>query len=92
MVFPTPVGVFLGDDPCWRLQVCLPHACGGVSAGIDGRGPQSRSSPRLWGCFSALRMESAKGAVFPTPVGVFLLFTVSLVNVIGLPHACGGVS
>ena len=30
-VFPTPVGVFLKNDPAHVLCSCLPHASGGVS-------------------------------------------------------------
>ena len=34
-VFPTPVGVFPNTPPDTKLAFCLPHACGGVSVGVD---------------------------------------------------------
>lgn len=91
-VFPTPVGVFL-DQSCGAPRSDrLPHACGGVSNA--GRHPHSeeKSSPRLWGCFRRPAPLSARPAVFPTPVGVFLSILIIGLIQLSLPHACGGVS
>ena len=52
-VFPTLVGVFLGDRGARFGDHCLPHACGGVSNAIIVSNTVDVSSPRLWGCFPA---------------------------------------
>ena len=50
------------------------------------------SSPRPWGCFRTRQQIEKEKAVFPTPVGVFLVLG-NLVGLIdSLPHARGGVS
>ena len=46
----------------------------------------------MWGCFWESLIVRCKVAVFPTHVGVFLMFF-DIVDSNGcLPHACGGVS
>ncbi|SMG67389.1 conserved hypothetical protein [methanotrophic bacterial endosymbiont of Bathymodiolus sp.] len=50
------------------------------------------SSPRPWGCFDAKSFLSTKETVFPTPVGVFLVFRPPRPILSRLPHARGGVS
>jgi hypothetical protein len=59
VVFPTPVGVF----PPWPRpdspESSLPHARGGVSGIVRVAQLPVESSPRPWGCFSAI----ASGAV-----------------------------
>ena len=49
------------------------------------------SSPRMWGCFPALRLVYYCHAVFPTHV-VFPQTELAIVLRSSLPHACGGVS
>ncbi len=70
-VFPTHVGVFLKDGDDISTIISLPHARGGVSNGVDLRIPSALSSPRTWGCFSALLHQPFVERVFPTHVGVF---------------------
>ena len=50
------------------------------------------SSPRTWGCFSALHARKAYRGVFPTHVGVFLKEMQAVSEMFRLPHARGGVS
>ena len=52
----------------------------------------SVSSPHPWGCFHVGQQEVLNSEVFPTPVGVFLVFCRSLVFCVRLPHTRGGVS
>ena len=72
VVFPTPVGVFLLSVASPHIARSLPHACGGVSEIFEQAINLGRSSPRLWGCFSAVPPSNRTSNVFPTPVGVFL--------------------
>ena len=91
-VFPTPVGVFL-YLPCYiPLFFSLPHARGGVSAGLVHGYLDVESSPRPWGCFFSGHTPASKSFVFPTPVGVFLPHLKRRDSAISLPHARGGVS
>ena len=53
---------------------------------------RAESSPRPWGCFDPCLCEILYKWVFPTPVGVFPPDMVALEDVVGLPHARGGVS
>ena len=91
-VFPTPVGVFRRSSGWSLWAISLPHARGGVSAHAGGHHLRHSSSPRPWGCFHFCSPYRHPVLVFPTPVGVFLLSVVSLVVLLGLPHARGGVS
>ena len=50
-VFPTPVGVFLGESLEKKLIMCLPHARGGVSSSPSSVTRNAQSSTRPWGCF-----------------------------------------
>ena len=70
----------------------LPHARGGVSIKLPGDVRSLASSPRPWGCFAATIGTRCAGAVFPTPVGVFLFFLTAALLFRSLPHARGGVS
>jgi len=56
------------------------------------RGYRFQSSPRTWGCFSRLYRVFVWSIVFPTHVGVFLLWTDGEAHSLRLPHARGGVS
>ncbi|EEY42227.1 hypothetical protein VIJ_001171 [Vibrio cholerae RC27] len=71
---------------------CLPHAGGGVSNKPATLHFVAESSPRRWGCFWKLFILDLIARVFPTQVGVFLLWALFYVPVPGLPHAGGGVS
>ena len=51
-----------------------------------------KSSPRMWGCFQKVWKGQPVDFVFPTHVGVFLIVNIIYLLVVGLPHACGGVS
>ncbi len=92
IVFPTHVGVFLGDYHGDPVDVCLPHARGGVSATTSSSSPLRLSSPRTWGCFYTQLFDAKAQEVFPTHVGVFLLGSFLLMFARRLPHARGGVS
>ena len=70
-VFPTPVGVFPWQEWCRVDGLGLPHARGGVSAGMRVLVDSVPSSPRPWGCFLSAYFGRASRIVFPTPVGVF---------------------
>ncbi len=91
-VFPTHVGVFLLRLSDSALISCLPHARGGVSWSTHVGRCQKTSSPRTWGCFQSSWNVRPADMVFPTHVGVFLIFVYFLDMVEGLPHARGGVS
>ena len=86
------MGVFLlaFNDSC--ISASLPHACGGVSLVTVAPLSWSSSSPRLWGCFLLEASPRRSAAVFPTPVGVFLISLSDALQAQRLPHACGGVS
>ena len=91
-VFPTHVGVF-PPRRLWSLTVFgLPHARGGVSYSEIVMAAIDVSSPRTWGCFSRLYRVFVWSIVFPTHVGVFLLWTDGEAHSLRLPHARGGVS
>ena len=68
-VFPTHVGVFLSCGDALPYALCLPHACGGVSAGDKAHPPNIVSSPRMWGCFRIEQLRTRLKKVFPTHVG-----------------------
>ena len=70
----------------------LPHARGGVSAGLEKLEKAGKSSPRSWGCFLALDAQLHGLVVFPTLVGVFPTAAPARRRRPGLPHARGGVS
>ena len=91
-VFPTPVGVFLGEGTSLRCLYGLPHARGGVSKHGQGHIKHRQSSPRPWGCFRPSGSAKRTLSVFPTPVGVFRKRSVIYAVFIRLPHARGGVS
>ena len=92
IVFPTCVGVFLGEIAERFRSVGLPHVRGGVSPTSGSVGKLSGSSPRAWGCFPEIISDVVRLMIFPTCVGVFL--AKALVDRLGdrLPHVRGGVS
>ena len=92
LVLPTPVGVFLNQNQQNNAQWCPPHACGGVSTGLQSCKTKNQSSPRLWGCFQIEVDNRLIGKVLPTPVGVFLKIHRRDKEHDRPPHACGGVS
>ena len=92
MVFPTPVGVFLHGAENAGVSISFPHARGGVSATVSIYGFKAMFSPRPWGCFYQKRRLKQKRKVFPTPVGVFPHRCGVRGDVLGFPHARGGVS
>ena len=91
-VFPTLVGVFLSISRPGSMVAGLPHARGGVSAGLEKLEKAGKSSPRSWGCFLALDAQLHGLVVFPTLVGVFPTAAPARRRRPGLPHARGGVS
>ena len=91
-VFPTHVGVFPSWSSSRSRASCLPHACGGVSISYAFYNCTKLSSPRMWGCFFLFPTRSSLARVFPTHVGVFLYAIDDSQSLMGLPHACGGVS
>ena len=91
-LFPTPVGVFPTTTPCRIANSTLPHARGGVSYTSQTVNGIRNSSPRTWGCFQSRLSNYFRIALFPTPVGVFLIHRNSMLRIVSLPHARGGVS
>ena len=91
-VFPTSVGVFLGQVPPQQFSQSLPHVRGGVSARSGCCHCSLKSSPRPWGCFLMVPSKSRKSTVFPTSVGVFLGCSAARRDGRCLPHVRGGVS
>ena len=91
-VFPTLVGVFLGQPLPGIERLRLPHARGGVSQSASLFSRATSSSPRSWGCFSSTPVCPGTGQVFPTLVGVFPDGAASDTIWRSLPHARGGVS
>ena len=92
VVFPTHVGVFLIRMSRRTCLCCLPHARGGVSMNQPKDRQKPMSSPRTWGCFYSYGLRPGPPEVFPTHVGVFLIFKDADGKVTSLPHARGGVS
>ena len=74
LVFPTHVGVFLMVFKRTQANARLPHARGGVSVKAFRPEFDGWSSPRTWGCFWVLDFLGQRVAVFPTHVGVFLVY------------------
>ena len=91
-VFPTHVGVFLASKYAIVFDRGLPHARGGVSSSVLSALSFSTSSPRTWGCFSAVQARRQAQEVFPTHVGVFPAMGGTPQLQLCLPHARGGVS
>ena len=65
---------------------------GGVSVFTGISDYSGRSSPRAWGCFLLWTDVKSWRVVFPTCVGVFLLFVGIRSLMCCLPHVRGGVS
>ena len=86
------MGVFLDLSAAIANSSSLPHARGGVSYTSVSAHSQELSSPRPWGCFCVRRSSANNRFVFPTPVGVFLDSSITLLSNTRLPHARGGVS
>ena len=91
-VFPTCVGVFLGQKDIKNGKESLPHVRGGVSKGHLDEAKGHESSPRAWGCFPDDVLLNGQQAVFPTCVGVFPALKYPGGKVKSLPHVRGGVS
>ena len=86
------VGVFLTKEVSANVQVCLPHARGGVSHVPNLASLYGMSSPCTWGCFCHALSGRFYCIVFPMHVGVFLKEKIEDAQTEGLPHARGGVS
>ena len=91
-VFPTCVGVFPPSPYSLKRRFCLPHVRGGVSFRLALADQDVQSSPRAWGCFRLFHLLLTLFLVFPTCVGVFLLFRCCREISVRLPHVRGGVS
>ena len=59
------VGGFLGLKCTYGTFFGLPHACGGVSDRLLYNVAAVKSSPCLWGCFSAPCSQHSMISVFP---------------------------
>ena len=70
----------------------LPHTRGGVSVTAGRSFHLWQSSPHPWGCFWQHQAGYFQTCIFPTPVGVFLTFSLPLRCFLHLPHTRGGVS
>ena len=70
----------------------LPHPRGGVSDVREAFAIQRLSSPPAWGCFCTVQGACPGVQVFPTRVGVFLIWTHFVARRESLPHPRGGVS
>lgn len=91
-VFPTGVGVLPRASAFLRFSKCLPHGRGGVSSITSGAKFFRVSSPRLWGCFLHLFLQTRVVLAFPMLVGVFPCILCHQTAAIYPPCACGGVS
>ena len=92
VIFPTPVGVFLPTLQLGTSACNLPHTRGGVSKIIKRDVKAPLSSPHPWGCFYQGQEKWFPPAIFPTPVGVFPVPHLRLLQQPHLPHTRGGVS
>ena len=77
------------SSQCWKRQVRLSLRDLGVRIGIRTKHVAELIAKA---CLSRGASEEQAEAVFPTPVGVFLIFTTNESGKNGLPHARGGVS
>ena len=62
------------------MKFSLPHARGGVSSIDTFIQGMELSSPRPWGCFQRDYVYLRRRRVFPTPVGVFPLEAITLLQ------------
>ncbi len=62
-------GGFIQHREIYQDSSSLPHACGGVSEELVAFVAQSRSSPRLWGCFPERKCETGLVAGLPHACG-----------------------
>jgi len=86
------VGVFPVRSSSVSSNSNLPHTRGGVSVTSSFSKKHTSSSPHPWGCFRAGGDRRMTIFIFPTPVGVFLLFRCYFGRPDYLPHTRGGVS
>ena len=91
-VFPAYAGVFPSTMFLRFSAVSLPRIRGGVSAMIQAFLHHAESSPHTRGCFQKGGLRNPPGNVFPAYAGVFLTFSLFMVNGWGLPRIRGGVS
>ncbi len=90
-LFPTHVGVSLGEAKITSRIASLPHTRGGVPARKNQRSDYESSSPHTWGCPHPKWKAIVHGVLFPTHVGVSLLAFTVVFNTTTLPHTRGGV-
>lgn len=89
IVFPTPVGMVPPSPRPCSAQICFPHARG------DGPSRRRRArslatfSPRPWGWSPRHRAGILRECVFPTPVGMVLLWREYAGFFVRFPHARG---
>ncbi len=74
-----------------HLWISFPHARGGVPTDTARLAWRDEFSPRTWGCTGPGRGGGGGGGVFPTHVGVYLLFYNQAPPIARFPHARGGV-
>ena len=86
------MGVFLEHLEQHWDSMRLPHTRGGVSFMAIYTSANEKSSPHTWGCFPTLSHTLQMLIVFPTHVGVFLIYHLKNARKSCLPHTRGGVS
>ena len=86
------MGVFPSSYTPSAVVGGLPHTRGGVSSQAYSPTLRQGSSPHPWGCFWSYNLGLRGYAVFPTPVGVFLIRAKKTRRTVSLPHTRGGVS
>ena len=90
LVFPTPVGVFLGKHPRIQNWQRLPHTRGGVSVLFGVSLVTSTSSPHPWGCFRHSMAILYQQISLPhTRGGVSWLTPMSMGSLLSSPHPWG---
>ena len=70
----------------------VPRICGGVSIHVRQFPSGGRSSPHLRGCFREVIPRVLKVLEFPASAGVFLREFRKMIQMLGVPRICGGVS
>jgi len=73
-LFPTHVGVSLGDIKRKIGFTPLPHTRGGVPWPKNKEITMTNSSPHTWGCPYIRTSKGAPERLFPTHVGVSLIY------------------
>ena len=83
--------MFRTSPTMMRPLSCFPHACGDVPCNESRVRYRDVFSPRMWGCSSQHHGSQPQQGVFPTHVGMFLVWIFPRSKSVRFPHACGDV-